>query len=160
MITAIDTNILLDVLIPDAQYGAASKTLLDEALQKGALIINEAVYAELATQFAGQIELEKFLRETGIRLETSGPDALYLAGELWRHYSLKRKGESQCPQCGQKLQLKCPGCGTTLNKRQRVLSDFLIGAHASAQADALATRDRGYYRTCFKKIKILSPTVG
>ena len=137
MITAIDTNILLDVLIPDTQYGATSKALLDEAHQKGALIINEAVYAELATQFNSQVELETFLRETGIRLETSGPDALYLAGELWRQYNLKRKG-----------------------KRQRILSDFLIGAHASTQADALATRDRGYYRTYFKKIKILSPTAG
>lgn len=147
MITAIDTNILLDVLIPDAQYGAASKALLDEANRQGALIINEAVYAELATQFAGQGELDDFLRETGIRLEASSPDALYLAGELWRHYNQQRKGES----------LKCPECGATVNKRQHILSDFLIGAHASTHADALATRDRSYYRTYFKQIKILAP---
>jgi hypothetical protein len=160
MITALDTDVLLDVLIPVARHGAASKALLDEADQKGALIISEAVYAELATQFDDRVEIENFLHETGIRLEPSGPNALFLAGELWRQHSLKRDKSWQCAQCGQKLQLACPGCGAALNKRQRVLSDFLIGAHASTQADALATRDRGYYRTYFKTVKILSPPAG
>jgi predicted nucleic acid-binding protein len=40
MITAVDTNILLDVLIPDAPYGAASQQSLDTALQQGMLVLN------------------------------------------------------------------------------------------------------------------------
>jgi hypothetical protein len=35
MITAVDTNILLDVLIPEAPFGAASQQSLDTALQHG-----------------------------------------------------------------------------------------------------------------------------
>ena len=33
--TVVDTNILLDVLIPDAPFGAASQQSLDMALQPG-----------------------------------------------------------------------------------------------------------------------------
>jgi hypothetical protein len=44
MMTAVDTNILLDVLIPDAPYGAASQQSLDTALQQGTLVLNEVVY--------------------------------------------------------------------------------------------------------------------
>lgn len=38
MITAVDTNILLDVLIPDAPHGSASQQSLDTALQEGTLV--------------------------------------------------------------------------------------------------------------------------
>lgn len=49
MITAVDTNVLLDVLIPNARYARASKHALEDALAQGVLIIGEVVYAELAS---------------------------------------------------------------------------------------------------------------
>jgi predicted nucleic acid-binding protein len=51
MITALDTNILLDVLIPDESHFQKSKKLLDDHFEKGQLVISEVVYAELASQF-------------------------------------------------------------------------------------------------------------
>jgi hypothetical protein len=43
MITAVDTNILLDVLIPEAPFGAASQQSLEIVLQQGMLVLNETV---------------------------------------------------------------------------------------------------------------------
>jgi hypothetical protein len=41
--------------------------------------------------------------------------------------------------------------------REHLIPDFLIGAHALVQADALLSRDRGFYRRYFSKLKILDP---
>ena len=90
MITAVDTNILLDVLIPDAPYGAASQQSLDTALQQGTLVLNEVVYAELAAHFPTQEELERFLADTGMRLVPSQPAALARAGRAWAAYTRQR----------------------------------------------------------------------
>ncbi len=41
--------------------------------------------------------------------------------------------------------------------RRRVLPDLIIGAHAMARAERLLTRDRGFYRSSFAKLRILEP---
>ena len=154
MITAIDTNVLLDILIPDEAHSLSSKRLLDRCLEKGQLVICEVVYAELSSQFPSERELRNFLSETGIRLIPSSREVLYLAGERWRMYARKRERTIQCPHCGGKISITCPKCNQTVALRDRILGDFIIGAHALLHAEWLLTRDRGFYHTYFKELRI------
>jgi predicted nucleic acid-binding protein len=41
--------------------------------------------------------------------------------------------------------------------RDRVISDFFIGAHAQMHTERLLTRDRGFYRTCSRELSVLDP---
>ena len=52
------------------------------------------------------------------------------------------------------------GYRTRGGKRERVAADFLIGAHAMEQCERLLSRDRGFYRECFKGLKLLDPSAG
>lgn len=154
MITAVDTNILLDVLIPNSDYCQASKQMLDRAWQHGSLVVCEVVYAELAAQFRNQVKLDTFLQDTGIRLSHLTVESLNLAGLKWSEYSRKRPKTLQCPECGTRLSSQCPNCGKIPTPRQHILADFLIGAHALLQSHRLLTRDRGYYKTYFPELAL------
>lgn len=154
MITAVDTNILLDVLIPDEIHFQESKKMLDEYVRMGQLIICEIVYSELASQFNEEKELQTFLSDTGIRLVHSNEKILWHAGERWKDYAKNRKQAIQCPQCGKETSVYCSRCKSPIKVRQRILSDFIIGAHALTKAEMLLSRDRGFYKTYFSDLTL------
>ena len=45
MITAIDSNILLDILVPNEAFYEVSPSALQDAAQEGSLVISDIVYA-------------------------------------------------------------------------------------------------------------------
>jgi predicted nucleic acid-binding protein len=132
MITAVDTNILLDVFLPDKRFASNSIELLKLAYDEGALIICDIVYAELVPQFEDRFILDSTLEKINVTLVSVNIDAAFLAGEKW---SLYRKSGG---------------------KRERIISDFLIGAHAFIKAERFLTRDRGFYRSYFPELEIVS----
>jgi predicted nucleic acid-binding protein len=132
MITAIDTNILLDIFLPNERFAAESAKLLKLAYNKGALIICDIVYAELVPQFQDRQRLDNTLATINVSLSSTNADIAFLAGEKWRLY--RKSG------------------GT----RERIITDFLIGAHALMKAERFLTRDRGFYKSYFPELQTLS----
>ena len=130
MITFVDTNVLLDVFLPDPEWGSKSKENLEIAFNQGALIVNEIIYSELSPQFPDKEMLDDALRQLSIRIVSLDLEVAYHAGKKWQQY---RK---------------------TGGKRNRVLADFLIGAHAAMRSEKLLTRDRGFYKAYFKELDI------
>ena len=153
MIAAIDTNILLDILIPDEKHLARSKELIDRYNEKGQLIMCEIVYAELASEFPSEKELGDFLAATSIKLIASNEKSLALSGKRWKVYS-KKRDKLQCPICGRKMHVHCPNCKKTVSLRQHIISDFIIAAHALVHADLLLSQDRGFYKTYFNDLEV------
>lgn len=133
MITAVDTSVLLDVLRPDPTYLERSLALLEASTALGPTLVCDLVYAELAAGFEREEELQAFLEDTRIRCEAPNQHALFLAGRMWRAYR------------------------SAGGRRSRIISDFVIGAHARAQAGRLVTRDRGFYRRYFDGLTVVEP---
>ncbi len=69
MITAIDSNILLDVLIPNEAFYERSAAALQDAAQAGSLAIADIVYAEICIYFETQRECYAFLDANEIRVQ-------------------------------------------------------------------------------------------
>lgn len=157
MITAIDTNILLDILVPNSAHLQSSMHCLMNKARDDDLIVCETVYAELGSQFLSSRDLETFIHDTGIKILSSNETSLYEASRAWKTYLDRRKHGLICPACGKQNNAVCKSCGKTISCRQHILSDFLIGAHAKMQADRFITRDRGFYRIYFQGLNIFYP---
>jgi predicted nucleic acid-binding protein len=134
MITAIDTNILLDVLVPNKDFFEASASALQDGANEGSLVVSDIVYAEVCTHFETQRECDAFFAENEIRVQALSREAHFLASRAWRTY--RQQG----------------------GKRTRILADFMIGAHAKSQASRLLSRDRGFYHKLFPSLDLRDPS--
>ena len=131
MITFVDTNVLLDVFLPDPKWGQKSKMRLEQSFNQGSLIINEIIYSELTPQFSSKALLDDVLKTLSIRIVSLDLKAADHAGRIWKNY--RKAG----------------------GRRNRILADFLIGAHAEIEAEQLLTRDRGFYKKYFSDIHVI-----
>jgi len=133
MTTAIDTSVLLDILLDDPTFARLSEQSIIQARKLGRLIVCETVIAELRPALTSDEELSRFLDDLGLEFLASTRETGFLAGSIYQNY-LKNKGQAK-----------------------RVLPDFLVAAHAQLFADVLLARDRGYYREYFHNLKVVSP---
>ena len=158
MKTAVDANVLFDLLAGDPPFAASSRQALADALSAGPVVICQVVYAELAAGFANPKEAIQFLRDLQIAVEILSTNAIFQAAAAWRTYAGRRGKDVQCPKCGHRTALSCPACRAPLAWRQHIIADFLVGGHAAHQADQLLTRDPGYYRAYFPGLRLVDPT--
>lgn len=134
MITAVDTNVLIDVFAADPEFGPRSRDQLRRCLQEGGLVACDVVWAEVAAGFPDPKDAEEAMKRLGVSFIASHEQAARDAGAAWRRH--RRRG----------------------GERRRVIADFLIGAHAAVIADRLLTRDRGFYRSAFADLAVLDPS--
>ena len=137
MRTAVDSSVLLDVFGDDRVFGQRSREALRAAYDGGALVACEIVWAEVRAHFTSEESLGESLALLGIQFDPISQEAARLAGRLWRQHRARN-----------------------LAARQRLIPDFLVGAHGRVQADALLTRDRGFYRRYFTGLRLIDPSKG
>ena len=137
MITALDTNVLLDVFLADREHGGASRHALRKAYDAGGLVACEVVWAEVATFFPGEEAAEEALDRLGVRFVPMDRGDALAAAARWSRFRARSRAEPR-----------------------RIAADFLIGAHALRHADLLLTRDRGFYRLAFQDLQVVDPTGG
>lgn len=132
MITAVDSSVLLDVLCNDPEFCDRSAAALRRAMEEGRVILSEPVVAEIGPTLK-EHALREFLADWRMELVGGTLETAILAGRSFSAY-LGRGG-----------------------RRGRVVTDFLIGAHAALLADRLLARDRGYFRDYFRGLVVMEP---
>ncbi|MPZ64370.1 MAG: PIN domain-containing protein [Pseudonocardiaceae bacterium] len=134
VITAVDSNVVLDVLSADPAFGWASREVLRSCRTEGGLVACEVVWAEVRAAFSEAERFADVMDRLGIRFTPLQQEAASRCGETWRQY--REHGGA----------------------RDRVVADFLVGAHAALVADRLLTRDRGFFRSYFTDVTVLDPS--
>lgn len=134
MITAVDTNVLLDVFGADPVFGRRSGLALRRCLAEGRVVACAVAWVETTSFFESTEQGADALARLGVEFAPDTVESALVATVAWREY--RRRG----------------------GRRDRVAADFLIGSHAATTADRLLTRDRGFYRAYFDALTVLDPS--
>ena len=130
-------------LLGDGERADAAEDSLRQALARGPVVVCDVVVSEVVSGLAkfgnGGGALLSALEEAGIAYDAVESRAAVRAGEMQRRYKARRRGAG------------LPAVG------ERMVPDFLIGAHALLQCTALITRDAGFFRDYFKGLKVIAP---
>lgn len=97
------------------------------------MIVNAVVLAEATGRFQDYQDALAVVRGTGLTFEHMPIEAAHLAGQA--HYQYRRSG----------------------GRRERVLPDFLIGAHAAVSNYRILSRDQARFRTYFPSVPVVAP---
>lgn len=130
---AVDSPVLVE-LLSDAEHADAAESALRDALGRGPVVVCDVVIAEVCSSLRDGDQALQALEEMGIGYSVVEQRAAVRAGEMLRRYRARGGG------------------------RQRSAPDFIVGAHALLQCEALITKDAAFFRDYFKGLRIISPT--
>jgi predicted nucleic acid-binding protein len=135
---AVDTSVLVDY-IGDGTAAASAEDALRAALSAGPVVICDVVLSEVVAGLGHSDIVTETLEAIGIGFSALEQRAAVRAGEMQRRYKERlRRTTEPAPA-------------------RRTVPDFLVGAHALLQCQALITRDAGFFRDYFKGLKVIVP---
>ena len=133
MATLVDTNVLVDIAVRDPLWLGWSKAKLLSAAKRGAIVINPVIYSEFSVRYKRMEDVDLLLPEPDYSRENLPWTAAFAASAAFRKYRQAGGG------------------------RDRLLPDFLIGAHAAIRGHTILTRDPKGYRAYFPSVELITP---
>lgn len=131
--TLIDSNVLIDLFDDGSEWQGWSDAMLIQCRNRGPLVINPVILAEVSAGFDSYDAVNQHLPEALVTREALPWEAAFLAARAFVIY--RHEG----------------------GQRRSPLPDFYIGAHAAVAGHTLLTRDPRRYRFYFPKLRIVSP---
>ena len=128
---AVESPVLIE-LLSDGPRADAVEACLRQALVGGRVVICGTTLAEICASLRGGAEVQGALEEMGVHFNPLEAKSALRAGEMHRRHR-QRSGDN------------------------RRIDDFMVGAHALLQCDALITYDTGFHRDYFKGLKLIAP---
>lgn len=129
----VDSNVLLDLISRDAEWGEWSSRAVERAAEAHTLVINPIIFSEVSVGFARIEEVDESFPRSLFRRDALPWAAGFLAGKCFTAY--RRRG----------------------GIRRAPLPDFYIGAHAAVSGMTLLTRDAATYRSYFPRLALVTP---
>lgn len=131
---AVDSSVIVE-LLADSEHADAAEAALRDALARGPVVVCDVVVAEICSALRDGDQAMQALEDMGISYSPVEQKSALRAGEMQRRYRSKSGSSARTAQ------------------------DFIVGAHALLQCNALITHDASFFRDYFKGLKVIVPTL-
>lgn len=129
-VTALDSSVVIDVLLDGSEFAEASAAALNVAREAGSLKMCTVVLAEIAQTFPYAQDSLAFLHSMEIAVESVDAQVALATADIRR---------------GRKF-------------GSRILADYLIATHGALAADRLLTRDADFRRMKMAGLEVVTPS--
>jgi len=133
-VIAVDSSVIVE-LLADSEHADAAEAALRDALARGPVVVCDVVVAEICSALRDGDQAMQALEDMGISYSPVEQKSALRAGEMQRRYRSKSGSSARTAQ------------------------DFIVGAHALLQCNALITHDASFFRDYFKGLKVIVPTL-